>query len=434
MPGLLAGALVRAAALPLPGTVDTDLWKVWAFGATYDLTGAYGVGGSPPERRVLRWQGSEAAVDYPPVALVELAAVGRLYRVAHPLFDDSPLFAACVKLPGLAAEAVAVGLLLTLGRRRFGPDAAAWTALALWLNPAVVLDGSVLGYLDAEMAIPVAIALVLAVSEAPWLAGALAAVAVLTKAQAIFVVPVIVAALVRWRPTPQLGRLARALGGAGLVSAVVLLPFVARGAWANLVQGLSRLAKQDMISAYAPNVWWIVTWIVRVLDVAGQWGWKQSLTQRVRILAASRAVALGYPNPRVVGLLIVGGALAWALWRARRALPLATTAALAGWCAYAYSVFAAQVHENHLYLAVPCFTLAAGLERRYAPVLLAVSVVLAINLLLFYGLGRNMPPVFDRRWTGVDASVLLAFANVAIFVWTTMRIVRMPPTETRAAA
>src|SRR5262245_50270019 len=149
--GLVAGALLRAVALALPGTSDLDIWKAWSSGAAHDLTGVYGVGGSPPIRRFLHWEGTEMPVDSPPVAVGEMAMVGRLYGIRHPRFEDSPAITVMVKLPGIAAEVVMVAAILTYGRRRYGEAVATWTALAFWLNPAVVLDGSVLGYLDAQM-------------------------------------------------------------------------------------------------------------------------------------------------------------------------------------------------------------------------------------------------------------------------------------------
>ena len=403
------------------------IWKVWTFAATHDLTGAYGVGGSPPERRVLHWQGEELSVDYPPLTLAELAVTGRFYERRHPLFEDSNAFNVAVKLPGLAAEIALVILILTLGRRRFGADAAAWTTLALWLNPAVLLDGPVLGYLDMQMAVPAVLALVAAWAGAGWLAGALAAIAVLTKPQALFVCPVIAAAAVA--SDRRLRVAAQAAFAAALTAVVVLVPFLVRGAWANFVQAMSRLGTHDMLSAQASNAWWIFTWILRVLDVAGEWGWRGALTQEVRILAISRAIALGYPNPRLVGGVLVAGALTWAAWRARRLRSLGGLATLAGWSAYAYAVLAAQVHENHLFLAVPFLCIAAGLNRRFARPLWWVSAILTVNLLLFYGLGRDQPTLLERSWTGIDASVLLAFVNVGVFVWMTARLPRFTRPE-----
>jgi hypothetical protein len=48
---LLAGALLRAVALPGPGTGDVTVFKVWSYhAARHDVAGMYGVGGSPLER------------------------------------------------------------------------------------------------------------------------------------------------------------------------------------------------------------------------------------------------------------------------------------------------------------------------------------------------------------------------------------------------
>ena len=52
--GLALGAIIRLFTLAWPGTVDVEVWKVWSFAASHNATGAYGVGGAPPERRLLR--------------------------------------------------------------------------------------------------------------------------------------------------------------------------------------------------------------------------------------------------------------------------------------------------------------------------------------------------------------------------------------------
>ena len=428
VPGLIAGALIRVLLMPLLGTGDVDIWKVWTFAASYSPTSVYGVGGHPTERRLLKWQGIEMVVDYPPVTIAELGLVGRLYRSVHPLFEDSKTLNAFIKLPGVVAEALAIAAILTVGRRKWGPDVASWMALAFWLNPGVLIDGPILGYLDAQMAIPAAMALVAASIGPAWLAGVLAAVAVLTKAQAVFVLPMLVAVLVRSNGGVQLGRLAAAGTGAAVTSALVVLPYIVRGAWANLTQALGRLAMHDSLSANNANIWWIFTWILRVNDVWGEWGGRRALTQNLRILAISRTIELGYPNPRTIGLILVGGAVAFALWRARRPLTLAAAAALSGWCAYAYTVLAAQVHENHLYLAIPFFTIAAALDRRYRGPMWIVAAMLTVNLMLFYGLGRELPMPLDRGWTGIDMSVILACANVVAFIWTTRVVARATKT------
>lgn len=423
IPGLLAGLLLRALLLPTPGTGDVEIWKVWSFAASHDVAGVYGVG-HLPNRHLNRWQGMGMTVDYPPAALEELAMVGGLYQMAHPLFEDSDALTAMVKLPGLLAEMVMVAVVLTWGRRRFGPEAAAWTALAWWLNPAMIIDGPLLGYLDAAMAVPAVLALMCAIAGSAELAGALLTLAVLTKAQAVFVAPVILAALAGGSHPRAWRRFLHGMVGAATAGTLILLPYVARGALPNVLEAVSSLARHDSLSAYSANFWWIVTWVLRVLDVAGEWGWWRALTQELRILGIQRTMELGVPNPRLVGLAIVGTLNAWAAWRAWRSRSNAQMAALAGWSAFAYATWAAQVHENHLYLAVPFLVLAGGLDRRYRTVCWAVSAILSLNLLLFYGLGREMPDILHRDWTGIDASVLLAVVSVVVFVGSTRVIAR----------
>jgi hypothetical protein len=77
---LVAGAIIRAAALPLPGTHDTVPWKIWSYNAAREgVSRLYGVGGSPPDHRVITYLNAETTVNYPPLALHELGLSGRVY-------------------------------------------------------------------------------------------------------------------------------------------------------------------------------------------------------------------------------------------------------------------------------------------------------------------------------------------------------------------
>ena len=66
--------------LPLDGTEDVFVWKTWSYGAlNQGVTQLYGVGGSPPTRGLVHWGNRATTVDYPPMALYELAIAER-YR------------------------------------------------------------------------------------------------------------------------------------------------------------------------------------------------------------------------------------------------------------------------------------------------------------------------------------------------------------------
>jgi hypothetical protein len=431
--GLVLGAILRALLLPLPGSPDVGSWKMWSFAGAFDATGLYGVGGTPPERRLLRWQDIAGTTEYPPLALYEIAAAGRVYWTIDKTFRDTRVLTGLIKAPGLLAEMLFVAAILIWGRRSFGESAGRWIALAFWLNPAIILNGAALGYLDAQMAVPAALSLVAAGLGFAALAGALLAAAILTKAQALFVGPVILLAiLLRDRASMRAAFVRFAAGGA-IAAALILLPIVARGAWPNMVQAVSRLAAHDMLSGNALNAWWIVTWLARAL-YALDLGWFTAFTMPVRILGVTRFMEIGGPNAKVVGAAVVLALLAWALWQSRKGRSLAGWAFVAGWSVFAYTMFSAQVHENHLYLAVPMLAVAAGLSRGYRRAFWAVSLIAAFNMYIFYGLSDGWPSLISRRWTVIDVTVIASFVNLGVFLWLTRLIpVRLHEESTKSS-
>ena len=80
---------------------------------------------------------------------------------------------------------------------------------------------------------------------------------------------------------------------------------------------------------------------------------------------------------------------------------------------HAYFVLGVQVHENHLYLAIPLLGGAAAVHRELRPVFYGVSIAFALNLWLFFGLGRGYP-LPSRNLTIIDSTVWLALANCAL--------------------
>src|SRR5262249_15504196 len=117
------------------------------------------------------------------------------------------------------------------------------------------------------------------------------------------------------------------------------------------------------------------------------------------------------------------GASVWALWTGRRARNLSLVAALAAFLVHAYSTLAAQVHENHLFAAVPLLVLASAGARELRPIAVGVSAVGALNLNLFYGFGNGIGYAIPRGLTIVDATVVLAAMNCAL-LWTHARALR----------
>src|SRR5450759_5228426 len=153
-------------------------------------------------------------------------------------------------------------------------------------------------------------------------------------------------------------------------------------------------------------------------------------TMRVPILGISRVTALGYPNPRPIAALAAGSLIAWALWRARRA-PAAVVLAAGALAVHAYFTLEVQVHENHLYLALPFMAAAAAVLPRLRGPLYLVSAVFAMNLFLFYGFGRDFRSP-SRAFTIVDATVVLSFVNLGALAWHARRFAAVCASEQTA--
>ena len=419
---LLAGSLVRVFVLPMPGTVDVEALKLWSFAATEDFSGVYGVGGTPLERREVHWLDLSGVVNYPPMSIAEVAAVGRIYRAIRPDFPNSTLLTLLIKLPGLVSEIAFVAILLTWGRRFIGKAAAEWTAVAFWISPGIWYTGTLLGYSDAQAAVPIVVAWIAVLTDYPVWVGVLSAVSVLTKPQTVFLVPVLAVLMFRNGRDAGWRSLWRAAASGSLTSAVILAPFVIRGSFLNMAQAMSRLFQHDMLSAQAANLGWIGTWVLRVGYAVHDLGWHRALTNKIGILSITRVSQLGYPNARLVGVAMTTTALVWAMWRASRGVSRAGGAALAAWSTYAYMMLGAQVHENHLYVTLPMLAVAAGELTSLRSAFWILSGILSLNLYLFEGFGSGHPPLLDRHWTFIDMSVLLAMVNLTVFVWVTRRV------------
>ncbi len=427
--GIVLGALIRAAALPLPGTGDVTVWKIWAHAVSRDgVLQMYGVGGSPTERRAHEYDGRTATVDYPPLSLMALGAAGQVYRTASGGFANTAALTAAVKVLPLVAD-IGIAWLLWFAVRRVvpgKPDLSRLAALGYWLNPAVLMNGAVLGYLDPLYGLPVMAAVIAAGLAHPSLAGACLAVAVLTKPQAVLLAPLVALAVFNTAtPDRRIRALAGAAGAGAAVVAATLLPFVLAGAWANFAQSMQSLGRHNSLSAQAANPWWFATYVMRAAYAASDLGWYAAFVEPVRRpLMISRVVELGYPSPRVLASLLVTGAVAWGLWKGRAARDLGDFAAAGGWIVFAYFMLGMAVHENHGYMLVPLLVLAAVLRPGWTSLAAGLSATMALNLNVFYGFGDGVGGAVPRPLMPPDLTVWLALLHTVLFVAYGRRLAR----------
>jgi hypothetical protein len=446
---LLLGLALRLPGLPLTGSPDTYIWKVWAYtAATRGLTAAYplqGRDGWPPlsldtlaavrAGRILPGATSYARhggpTDYPPGAVAVLWLVGKVYQaVFAPDFTNSPTFSVLLKLPLVLADALTAALIGWAVRRRAGParPALPWlAACAYWLNPAVIVAGAVLGYLDALYALPLTAALLLAALGRFGASGAAWALAFMMKLQGLFVAPALAVLGVRGGARG----LARGALGAALVIAATCAPFALRGSLIGVVAGvggnipgLGPGSAEDYLSANQVNLWWLWSYFWE----AGAERAGPGVLTRIVPVSMIREMGVADLNLWTQGLFLaflLGTTGLWLWRRGRRGGPLAVAdlflLPLHFWGA---TMLLASIHENHLLGALPLLALLAALAAgggarrdawRLGVLYAALSAIAGLNLTLFYGFGRGAIAPTPRMWFGFDGSVVLAAANVLLF-------------------
>jgi hypothetical protein len=407
---VIAGLVVQIAALPLSGTRDVHQFKTWAMtmldrhlvdAYSYDLPVApTGVSPIP---------------DYPPLSVVMLTASARVAAWIQPdVTRDSVLLTVCVKAPLLALQIAACWLIWRLARSTPEP------ALAFWLNPAFILNGPVLGYLDVACWLPGVGAVLAALVGRAGPAGALVAVALLVKPQGLFFVVPVAAAL--WRRPSSLARAALV---AAVIVAIALLPFVLAtpgGVWTSMISNFS----EDLLSGDALNLWWLVSAAGFVLTYGSA-----ALGRAFGSPSVSTFVERAGVDPRVwVAAATIAVAL-WAFWRVRGQPTRSSVPALGAFVVNVYFVAAIAVHENHLIYALPLMGLAALADARYRPLYLAASALVTFNLLVFQGLGSDFASL-PRTGVFLPLTVLGAIGSVALLV-THARVFRDVTAEAKAA-
>lgn len=407
--------------LPLGGSYDVI--KGWSYvAAAHGVPRLYEWAAAPDDSSLRQIEGFNARGDYPPLALYELGLVGRFHRwVSGGTFPDTAALTAAVKAPALLAEAALGVLLFVVVRGGFGTRVARQVTLAFWLNPAMILATVVFDYEDALFVLPAMGALVAGLSGRPALAGGLTAAAMLTKPQAILVAPAVVVAMWNAAPTDRLARLRSAIAGGLVTSAAIVAPIAAAGGIGNMTLAVGNLVLgKDMLSNTS-NAWWVVGHVWRVLQQPGA-DLTSIIVARAELVPISTFTPFDPPLARMLvrllGSTLALGVIGWGLWTARHARDLYLIAAAGAFCVHAYVVLATQVHENHLFAAIPLLALAVAGRPEFFRMLVVLSAVLALNLNLLYGLREDdLRYALPRMVTVIDATLLVAAANCVALAW-----------------
>jgi hypothetical protein len=187
----------------------------------------------------------------------------------------------------------------------------------------------------------------------------------------------------------------------------------------------SFIARRDILSGYAANIWWIVNYLLRAWYQVPRLGVVAAYLAPVhRIMAVSTFQEVGFPNPRPFGTGLAAATMAWGLWQLRHARELALHLLGGAFIVHAFFVLSVGVHEHHMMLTVPLLALAAALRPSLWPLFWVISAIVALNMNLFYGIGLGLGWSLPRGLLLIDLSVLLSVANVLALVWHGRTVVR----------
>lgn len=395
---MAGGLFIQVIMLALRGTGDVLTLKTWAVQSVGSTFSAYAKPTTSDE-----W----LRPDYPPVAILVLSSAARVGEWIEPSIEiQSRLLTVLIKIPVMASRACLVWILYLVARRSGSTvESARLIALSLWLNPALVVNGPALGYFDALCWSFGVLALLLAGLGHPIGAGVVATIATLTKPQGVFFLLVIVVASTRERR-----RSLRTISAATATSLLVLVPFVWMSSWASMLKGLSRNFQEDMLSAHALNFWWIVTAAARLIRYG-----TQVLDEPVMYLSLSRFGEETGWEPRLALVAVVAGCAFWIAWSIRHVADTARLAAATALIVHVYFVFGISVHENHLIYAVPALGIAAMHTRSYRFLFVATSVLATLNMLAFYGFGRDFERPARTGWF-LPITTMLSLAVIGLLV------------------
>ena len=105
-----------------------------------------------------------------------------------------------------------------------------------------------------------------------------------------------------------------------------------------------------------------------------------------------------------------------ACWNTLGTIRLSLHAALAALTVHIAYVVLMGMRPSQV-LEVPLLALAGALEPAFRPVFYVVTVIVALNMNLFDGIGGGMGWAIPRGITFIDASVIVAAANVMALFW-----------------
>ncbi len=338
--------------------------------------------------------------NYPPLSLMIFASTGHLYQFfVSPEYDKSRVEnRVFIKFPSILADIITVLLLFLIVAKWKGRRAGYVAAAVYALHPAVIYDSAVWGQTDSLYTMFLVACLGALSMRWNAAAGALIALAFLTKTQAIILIP-LVGFVLMMRGWKAVGQSALA---AAVSATIVLTPFIPDGG----LQGIAKMYMDSVgyyptVSSNAYNLWWAL-----LSDSANN--------------VADTQLLFGVIPYRGAGLLLFACAYLWILslaWKHRKdlAFPEQSVPRLffaSAVIAYAFFLFNTEMHERYLFPFVALATPMLLLSRKSAWTYAGVTFVFFWNLL-----GVLPATAVDKAMYATFPSLDVLFASLLTFLF-----------------
>ena len=338
--------------------------------------------------------------DYPPFNVYLFWGFGSIAK-AFSLFGTSQI-AYIIKLVPVIFDAAMGFLIFVFVRSRLNFKMAA-IAVALYVfNPAIIYNSAVWGQFDAIYTFFLVLALMLALADKPEVSAVTYAVAVLTKPQAIALLPLIAYLILRkvgWR------RLATSLVAGAATIFVVILPFQ----WSNPVTFLANnylfgYGEYAFTSVNAFNTW----------ALGGLW-------------------IPDTPVTFVLGWILFGALATFALYLLHKRFG-ASGEMLVLFSAFVlffgFFMLPTRIHERYLFPAISMLTLMFLFQKKIRPLYVVLTSTLLVNIayvLYWLNVYADAGYTYGPNLTGdpvvlaISLINLIAFLYVLLLMWDELR-------------
>lgn len=440
---LLTGLGIRLALGGFWGTHDMEWWKVW--GRESVQTGLIGIYG-PTDQEVITALGggnslSEAynklgkkvkakgyafdtgrqifPVAQPPIYLAAIHAATGLYKSVNSSLDNTTQFNFFINLISLLSCAGIVATVAWSGSHSPVPWGPYWLgALLIWLNPLIILNAPIQGYLDQLAALFTVVSIVAVVRENLILATVFSAFAILTKPQAVMIAPtVFVFGLTHCSLRENL----RAWSAGFIAAIAVCLPWIISNRFLGIPLAILNIRQHpNAIVVDALNAWWPLRYFVTARTASPETENAARLYRQI----LSHADLTDVINVDLSGLpsliLIPTFAMLLFLWvRLVKSKRLEFAPLIAGMCTFAYFLFAKAVHTNHYFLMIPLFSIFVFSAGKLPWWFALLTASFLFQDLLFFGFGRNYDPIFNAmvRDGMLGLTNYVSFLNILLFLY-----------------